>query len=122
MRNQQKEPWQIAAARFCVEKSEDGFTQEDLKEYIRSGYSVDEGQISQFIEEEINLPTGRNYNRRPVNGLWVPPLDLVSKVTDYEELKEAREASKNAMHIAIGSLAIATLVGVAQIAVQICFK
>ena len=43
-------------------------------------------------------------------------------MTDYDELREARESSKKAMYIAIGSLIIATLVGIAQIVVQICFR
>jgi hypothetical protein len=43
-------------------------------------------------------------------------------VTDYDELREARESSKRAMYVAIGSLIIATLVGVAQIIAQICYK
>ncbi len=39
---------------------------------------------------------------------------------DYLELKEARESSRQAMRTAIGSLIIATIVGIAQIVVQIC--
>lgn len=45
-----------------------------------------------------------------------------SALMDYLELKEARESSRQAMYIAIGSLVVATLVGGAQIFVQICFK
>jgi hypothetical protein len=46
----------------------------------------------------------------------------MSAYFDYVQLKEAREGSKNAIYIAVASLVIATLVGIAQIAVQICFK
>jgi len=119
MNSKHKEPWQIAAARYCVENSEKGFIQEDLKNYIQSIYSVSDGHFSQFIEEELQLPTGRMYSRTGREGKWIPPLDLVSKVTDYEELKEARESSRKAMYIAVGSLIIATIVGIAQILVQI---
>ena len=115
----QKEPWQIAAARYCVENSEKGFAQEDLKEYIQSIYSISDSHFSQFIEEELQMPSGRQYNRTHRQGYWIPPLDLVSKVTDYEELKEARESSKRAMYVAGGSLIIAIIVGIAQILVQI---
>ena len=122
MKKRQKEPWQIAAARYCVENSEKGFTQEDLKKYIQSNYSVSDGHFSQFIEEELQMPSGSQFSRTGKLGLWIPPLDLVSKVTDYEELKEARESSRRAMYIAIGSLVIATIVGIAQILVQIYFR
>lgn len=117
-KNQQKEPWQIAAARYCVENSEKGFVQEDLKKHIQSTYSVSDGHFSQFIEEELQMPSGRQFARMGKQGRWIPPLDLVSKVTDYEELKEARESSRRAMYVAIGSLIIATIVGTAQILVQ----
>jgi hypothetical protein len=45
----------------------------------------------------------------------------MSAVVDYLELKEARKSGKNAMYIAVGSLVIATIVGIAQIVVQIFF-
>lgn len=44
----------------------------------------------------------------------------MSAVIDYQELKEARESSRDAKFIAIGSLALATIVGIAQIVVQFC--
>ena len=45
-----------------------------------------------------------------------------SALMDYIELKEARESSRKAMYIAIGSLVITALLSVASIVVQICFK
>lgn len=122
MKNHQREPWQIAAARYCVENSEKGFDLEDLKKHIQSIYSVSDGHFLQFIQEELQSPSGRKFSRSGIGGRWIAPLDLVAKVTDYEELKEARESSRRAMYIAIGSLVIATTVGIAQILVQICFK
>ena len=44
----------------------------------------------------------------------------MSAAIDYLGLKEARESSKSAMRIAIGSLVLAALVGIVQILVQIC--
>jgi len=115
-----KEPWQVAAARYCVENSEKGFIFSDLVKYIKSKYTdVSEPHIHQFIEEEIQAPSGRRFSRDNRGGSWIAPLDLVSKITDYDELKEARKSSKYAMAIAIGSLLIATLVGTAQILVQV---
>jgi len=122
MQHQNKEPWQIAAARYCVENSEKGFQQDELKKYIQSIYSVGDEHFSLFMEEEIQAPSGRQHSRTGRGGAWIPPLDLVSKVTDYEELKEARASSKRAMYVAVGSLAIATCVGIGQIAVQIYFS
>lgn len=116
-----KDPWQIAAARFCVENSEKGFTTDSLKEYVHVHYEVHDDFVMQFIEEELQSPSGRQFSRTGKAGGWIPPLDLVARVTDYEELKEARESSKKATYIAISSLILATIVGVAQIVVQICF-
>jgi len=118
MRNN-KEPWQIAAARYCVINSERGFDTQDLIRYIKSLYSVSDGHLSQFIEEELQSPSGRQHSRMVRGGLWIPPLELVSKVTDYDELREARESSKKAMYIAIASLVLASIVGLAQILAQI---
>jgi len=101
MKKKQKEPWQIAAARYCVENSEKGFAFEDLKKYIQSIYSVNEGHIYQFFEEELQWPAGRKFSRNERGGSWIPPLDLVSKVTDYDELKEARKNAKHAFWFSI---------------------
>jgi hypothetical protein len=99
-----KEPWQIAAARFCVENSEKGFTTDALKEFVHSKYEVHDAYVMQFIEEELQAPSGRQYSRTGRAGGWIPPLDLVSKVTDYDELKEARLNAKNAFWISMAAL------------------
>jgi hypothetical protein len=88
-----KEPWQIAAARFCVDNSEEGFTVEEVKDFIRNRYQVSDKHLEYFIHEEIKRPEGRQFSREHDNGKWVPSLGLVSKVTDYEELREARRNS-----------------------------
>jgi len=118
----EKEPWQIAAARYCVLNSEKGFTKEKLKIYINSKYKVSDRQLEQFYDEEILKPAGREHTRNPFDNTkkWMPPLDLVSKITDYDELQEARKSSKNAMRIATGSLIVAIIVGIIQICIEIC--
>lgn len=120
----QKEPWQIAAARYCVERSE--FTLKELEEFLREApYKTPHEHVRNFFTENIQNPAGRQFNRdfrksaEGEGGLWTAPAELVSMVTDYDELKEARESSKRAMYIAIGSLIVATIVGVAQIVVQV---
>lgn len=92
----EKEPWQIAAARFCVENSETGFRDQDLIARINEDYAVDERHITHFLHEEIRRPSGRSWSRNDVEGSWVPPMDLVSKLIDYDELKEARKNANQA--------------------------
>jgi hypothetical protein len=127
MNNQNKEPWQIAAARFCVERKE--FTFKSVEAFLEGEpYNIPHEHVKSFFIENIQNPPGRQFNRgfrksaEGEGGLWTAPSDLVSMVTDYDELREARESSKRAMYVAIGSLIIATLVGVAQIIAQICYK
>ncbi len=103
----EKEPWQIAASRFCVDKSETGFSQVELKDFIRQNYNVRDRHVEFFFQEEIWRPCGRQFNRDGDGDNWVPPLDLVSKITDYDELREARENAKNAFVISISSIVIA---------------
>lgn len=123
-KSREKEPWQIAAARYCVVNSEKGFTKDGLEKYVESLYNVSKTQLNQFYEEEIYYPTGRKFSRNcsTIDGAskWTPPLDLVSKITDYDELQEARESSRKAMYIATGSLIVAIIVGIVQIWTSIC--
>lgn len=126
IKNCEKEPWQIAAARYCVAHAEEGFTQESLIKHIESSYKVSKQHLQQFCDEEIYKPAGREHLRSYVQtekgGIWIPPLDLVSKITDYDELQEARESSRKAMYIATGSLIVAIIVGIVQILTSICQK
>lgn len=103
------EPWQIAAARFCVENSEKGFEEKDLKTFIQSHYSVSDGHVSQFIEEELHFPLGSKFSRAGRGGYWIPPLELVSKVIDYDEIKEARRNSKNAFWLSMVAIMISAI-------------
>ncbi len=109
IKKQQKEPWQIAAARYCLENSEKGFIAEDLKKHIQSIYSVNSEHINDFFEEEIHWPTGRKLNRNQRGDYWTPTLDLVSKVTDYDELKEARKNAKNAFWFSLIAIIISAI-------------
>ena len=113
-RNLTKEPWQIAAARYCVENSEKGFNEVDLKRYIQSRYEVSEAHLEQFISEEIHQPPGMRFSRNP-RGTWIPPLDLVSKVTDYDELREARRNARQAFWLAIIAIIISAITLIASI-------
>jgi hypothetical protein len=102
-----KEPWQIAAARWCVDHSEE-FTQAELNAFIKKEHpSVHNTHIEFFFQQEIKQPSGRQHSRGYVDGTWTPPLDLVSKVTDYDELREARKNSKWAFRFALLANAIA---------------
>lgn len=101
-----KEPWQIAAARFCVEHSEKGFEFKELKDFINANYKVRDRHLEFFVQEEIQHPTGRQFNRQGDNGNWVPPLSLVSMVTDYDELKEARKNARQAFWLSLIAIII----------------
>ena len=119
----EKEPWQIAAARYCVTNS-GKFTKEGLFKHIKFSYDVNKVHLQHFYEEEIEKPAGRDYSRRYLStkegGVWTAPLDLVSKVTDYDGLQQARDSSRKAMYIATGSLIMAIIVGIVQICTSIC--
>lgn len=106
-----KEPWQIASARYFVENSEKGFTEDEFKQYIQNKYNVSARHLNQFFREEVQLPSGRDLNTAIRDGTegWIPPLDLVSKVTDYDELKEARKNASNAWYFSIAALIVASI-------------
>jgi len=117
-KNRGKDPWQIAAARYCVAHAEKAFTVEELKKYIKSLYEVDDRFIEQFYSEEIFKPAGREHSRGFLTkkdgkggniNFWVPPLDLVSKITDYDELKEARKNAKQAFWLSIIAIIISAI-------------
>lgn len=110
-----KEPWQIAAARYCVANSERGFVKIDLEKYMKSQYTVSEAHLNQFFDEEIISPTGRQHSRNP-RGNWIPPLDLVSKITDYDELREARKNAKQAFWLSIIAIIISGITLIVSIA------
>jgi hypothetical protein len=106
----QKEPWQIDASRFCVDNSELGFSYEDLRTYIQKKYKVRDSFIQYFFNEEIKLPSGRKWDRENdvhTDKPWSAPLDLVSKITDFDELKEARKNSTHAFWLSVVSILIA---------------
>jgi len=109
MKKQHKEPWQIAAARFCVEQSEIGFTLQEIEDHVKNSYKVNNKHIEHFFIEEIQKPSGREFNRIDVSGNWAPPLDLVAKVTDYDELKEARKNAKNAFWLSMIAILISAV-------------
>lgn len=111
-----REPWQIAAGRYFVENSERGFSHDEYKKFVLSSYSVSERHISQFWEEMIQNPAGRQYPRNgDSTGKWIPPLELVSTITDYDELVEARKNAKQAFWLAV----VAILVSGASLIVSI---
>jgi hypothetical protein len=121
-----KEPWHIAAARYCFHDDK-GFTLEELTSFIKETYpKVSKSAVRRFFEDEIKNPAGFKNGRQHIEGgvktkspdsnqkwintnRWSAPLDLVSKVTDYDELKEARKNAKQARNFSLGAIAIAIL-------------
>lgn len=108
------EPWQIVAARFCVERNE--FTLKELQDFLRGlPYMIPEDHIRNFFIENIQHPSGRQFNRDPrklpdVNEtFWTAPSELVSMITDYDELKEARKNARNAWWFSLLALGATAL-------------
>ena len=112
------EPWQISAARFCRDKQA-GFTQQQLFDYLEQ-LSVSKHQQRQFFTFSISNPLGSQHARDHEGGIWSAPLELVSMVIDYDELKEARRNALSAWRWAIASFIVATIAGIAQV-VQLGF-
>ncbi len=110
-----QESWQIAVARFCVDNSEKGFEFKDLKDFVHLNYTVSDSHLEFFIQEEIQQPAGRQFGRSHDKGTWIPPLDLVSKINDYDELKDARKNARNAFWLSLIAIIITITVGAIQL-------
>jgi len=105
-----KEPWQITAARFCVDNAESGFTFADISVHIKEkGYTVSDRHLEFFFQEEILNPPGRKYGRGSNNGTYVPPLEMVSTITDFDELREARKNSRQAFWLGFIAIIISSI-------------
>jgi hypothetical protein len=114
-----KEPWQIAAARFCVERDDTEFTRAELEQFLReNGYQIHTWHIHRFFQDQVKLPAGMQWNREPrgENGteFWTAPLELVSTIVDYDELKQARESSISAWKMAAAALIVSAIAAVFQ--------
>jgi hypothetical protein len=101
---------------WAYNKGQTGFTREELMEAFNLS-----GDLEAWIRE-IFFRGGDN--DRPIIGrlndhLYSLTDKGMSAAIDYIELKEARESSKRAMYIDIGSLILATIVGITQILISI---
>lgn len=105
----EQEPWQIGAARFCTEK-QTGFTQRELFDYL-DGLNVPKSAQRSFFTDSISSPMGSKYGRQDDGGVWTAPVELVSMVIDYDELKEARRNARHAWYFSLAAVVI-TSVGV----------
>jgi len=108
-----KEPWQIAAGRYSLEKSIEGITRKELEIFLEKEYDgkIHRNLIEGFFQEEIQNPPGRRGARlgtRENGDAYSPPLSITQMIVDYDELKEARHNAKWAQRFAIASLIIAT--------------
>jgi hypothetical protein len=107
-----EEPWQIRAARYCVNKNE--FTSSDVEKFILE-LGVSKTHASNFWNESIARPAGREFNRNSDrtndvnNPKYFAPLELVSMITDFDELQLARKNSVQAWRISIAALIVSSL-------------
>lgn len=122
-----KESLYIKILLWAYENSAQGFSEQELFEKFEI--------VPGSVNYKLYLKFFRDGNSSSGNPAIIDYFDTRNNITfwcltekgmsaaiDYLDLKEARESSKEAMYIAIGSLIIATLVGIAQIIVQICFR
>lgn len=116
-RSESVEPWQIKAARYCVEH--DTFGESELVQYIVTELKQDNVSAVRFVQENIHFPPGSTHSRTNVNGCWYAPMELVSMVTDYDELKEARKNAAQAWRMSLIAIVI-TAIGVGVQALD-CF-
>lgn len=107
-----KEPWQITAARFCVERGT--FSQNELESYI-VGLGQEQGVAEKFFTENVLLPFGTKRARAHSDGNWFAPTELVTMVMEYDELKELRRNSLQAWHLSLTAI----IIGATGILVQI---
>jgi hypothetical protein len=115
----------IRALLWASDRGSVGFTMDEL----RATVTEDEGEwlwVQRMLLGEINGDPPLIFHLGTHNNSteWRYYLtgSGAARVLDYLELKEARGSSKKATYIAIGSLSIAILVGIAQIVIQICYK
>lgn len=110
---------------WAYEKQGEGFTLEELKgnlgfndrewEWWRKTFVTSNDNDRKLIDY-FHYEEDGNRHRYTLNDKGM------AAVVDYIELKEARESSKRAMYIAVASLALATIMSIASIVVQICFR
>jgi len=104
----EEEPWQIKAARFCTEH-QNGFSQQELFEHLETMGAPKKAQ-SQFFSDTISHPVGSKYGRSPDGDhLWHAPIEVVSMVIDYDELKDARRNAKNAFWLSLIAIIISLI-------------
>ena len=124
----EKEPWQIVAARFCVERKE--FTLQQLQEFLKKPpHNIHEHHIRNFFTENIQHPAGRQFSRefrKESEGVvyHTAPTELVSMITDFDELREARNNAANAWTMALWALIVGIVAAFFQLVsviVQVVF-
>ena len=112
----ENEPWQIAAARFCVDKVE--FSLHDLELFLEEKYQVPQTHIRDFFTNKIQQPSGHQFNRQHIvrDGLWyyTAPLELASTIVDFDEIKLARENAQSAWKISMWALGVAAIGSIFQ--------
>ncbi len=112
---------------WTYNNSVNGFTEQNLLDQFK--IDVGSNEYKQYLkffrngsDFNGNPPLIDDFNNKDGISYWCLTDRGMSAAIDYLDLKEARENSRQAMYIAIGSLIIATAVGIAQIIVQICFN
>jgi hypothetical protein len=120
-----KQPLFIRTLQWAYDKESVGFKLDELKKAVTSN-EEEWMWVKRMMLGEINgdpplIAHLGSYHTSDGEYSYFITSSGAFALMDYLELKEARESSALAMFVAVGSLIIATIVGIAQIVVQIWF-
>ena len=108
----------IAILKYAKDNLDNGATFTDVKKYLKQlGYSFEPQPFQDLFSRVFSDPSGHNYVM-PLNvniQKFIMGIEAYFQLLEYEELKEARQSSKNAMWIAIVAIIISAGLAFASI-------
>ncbi len=110
---------------WAYNRQEAGFTWGDLQKEFQLNKEQEQWVLKVF---RSNMPIGDNlidhlgYDQERSIHRYVITSKGTSVAVDYLNLKEAEKSGRRAEKIAMVAIIVGVIVGIAQIAVQICFK
>ena len=120
--------WYTQILLWAYDKShEGGFTEQELFDFFNIKSNSDEYYLYLKVFKGGNPHQGESSiivhfrNKNDVS-YWCLSASGMAAAVDYKELKEAQEGGKRATRIAIVSIVIGVIVGIAQIWVAVCDK
>lgn len=105
----------IEILRWAYEKQADGFTEEELLAKFQLNYTDGRKWYTKVFRDGPVLIDPINYSDK-----WTLTAEGMSSAVNYLNLKEAQESGKQAKRLALWSIGIGIVVGLAQIVIQFC--